>query len=210
MKLFCLSVLFTCLLTAGFNCQAQTSASESKISGTKCDLTSEDYAVYTSVVQNLGVPEDPEEAWSGKEILIADQTAQTSKDEIAWSGLGMRSRSDEKPKEETLADFRQKSSAKCTIETHFSDSSHYSLLQQQELDKTFEHGPRGWTDFYKKHPKAGGYWDFSRPGYDAKAQEAVLYVGHHCGGLCGTGHLFLLRKKDGNWKVVARSMLWIS
>jgi hypothetical protein len=109
-----------------------------------------------------------------------------------------------------MADFRQKYGDECEVEAHLSDSVPYSLVTRQELDKTFKRGPGGWNRFYKQHPRAAGYWDFSRPGYNPSEDEAVLYVGHYCGGLCGTGHLYLLRKSDGKWRVVGRSMLWIS
>ncbi len=72
-----------------------------------------------------------------------------------------------------------------------------------------KHGD-GWQEFYKNHPKAAGFWTFSRPGYNPARDEALLYVTHNCGWLCGTGHLYLLAKEDGRWKVKNRLFLWIS
>jgi hypothetical protein len=71
----------------------------------------------------------------------------------------------------------------------------------------------GWEGFYKKYPKSAGFWQFSRPGYNFTRDEALLYVGHSCGGLCGTGHLDLLsqqNEQNGQWTVKNRMMLWIS
>jgi|SRR5450432_1536009 len=42
--------------------------------GTSYELSAEDYAVYSALVRQLGGPEDPEEAWQGKEMLILDTT----------------------------------------------------------------------------------------------------------------------------------------
>jgi hypothetical protein len=65
-------------------------------------------------------------------------------------------------------------------------------------------------EFNKKYPRAAGYWEFSRPGYNTTHNEAIVYLANHCGGLCGTGNLVFLRKENGQWKVVRGRMLWIS
>lgn len=210
MKLFCSLALSLCFFATGIQSQAQPPGPEPGTNAANCELTADDYAIFTAVVQNLGAPEDPEEAWAGKEILIVRETAKTSKGDFAWSGWGMRSISTEKPRKGTIENFRERSSVVCAIEAQFADPHQYTLIQQDELDRIFKAGVPGWETFYKKYPKAAGYWSFSRPGFNRKIDEAVLYVGHSCGGLCGTGHLFLLRKQEGKWRVVARSMLWIS
>jgi hypothetical protein len=71
-------------------------------------------------------------------------------------------------------------------------------------------GAAGWKDYFKRYPKSSGYWSFSPVGYDTKGSEALVYVGHHCGGRCGTGQLELLAKENGHWIVKNRVMLWIS
>jgi hypothetical protein len=40
--------------------------------------------------------------------------------------------------------------------------------------------------------------------------QALVYIEHGCGGLCGTGHYVLLEKGVDGWKVIKRSMVWIS
>jgi hypothetical protein len=208
LTLLFLLVLFFVAASLG---QAQNNNSPQSGSGFKCALTTEDYAVFSALIDDLGKPEDPEEAWAGKEILIVDETTEPSDNVKSWgSGLGSRSNSNGKPATETFTDFLAKSSEKCHVDASFGDPKVYGLIQRQELDKYFKKGPRGWEGFYKQHRNAAGYWDFSRPGYDPKGEEAVLYVGHHCGGLCGTGHFYLLRKKHGKWRVENRVMLWIS
>jgi hypothetical protein len=83
------------------------------------------------------------------------------------------------------------------------------MVTQKEIDDIFPSHPDGWDEFYRKYPKAGGLWSVSRPGYNSKHDEAELYVSHSCGLLCGTGHLYLLAKENGLWKVKNRVMLWI-
>jgi hypothetical protein len=174
----------------------------------KCELTPEDYAVYAALVNGLGGPEDPEESWKGKQVLVADVTAASRDTKSHWGGWGFRSNSKAAPSHDTIADFERKARSSCALKPEYGDAMHYKLISKEELDKAFKEG--GWSDFYKKYPDAGGVWTFSRPGYNSARNEAVLSVSHACGELCGTGHLYFLTKLDGQWKVQNRLMLWIS
>lgn len=99
----------------------------------------------------------------------------------------------------------------CAVKPEFGDPNSYKIIARDEVDNFFKKGVgRGWQEFYKKYPKSAGFWQFSRPGYSSTRDEALLYVGHSCGGLCGTGHLYLLSKQSGKWTVKNRVMLWIS
>jgi len=39
---------------------------------------------------------------------------------------------------------------------------------------------------------------------------AYVEVGSVCGGLCGSGHLTALLRKDGKWTVIGEKATWIS
>lgn len=194
--------------------QGQNQATPNQQAEVRCDLTDTDYAVFTALIKGLGGPEDPEEAWAGKDLLILDVTREPGSS-ISDSGRmergwGFRSKSNDAPSHDTAVDFVAKSASKCLLSPRFVEGKPYSLLSEDVVIKTFKKGQDGWGKFYKLYPKAAGYWSFSRPGYNATGDEALVYVGHHCGWLCGTGHLYLLRKQDGNWAVMNRQMLWIS
>ena len=51
---------------------------------------------------------------------------------------------------------------------------------------------------------------FSRVTFDADMQRACFYAENVCGGLCGSGWMFLLQKKNGRWTTALKTMLWIS
>ena len=173
-----------------------------------CELTQDDYAVYVALITGLGRPEDPEEAWQGKEILIVGLTAAPADTKSHWGGWGFRSNSKAAPSPDTVVDFERKARGLCILKPQFGDPGSYKVVTQEELDRIFKGGQ--WGDFYKKYPQAGGVWTFSRPGYNPARNEAVLYVGHSCGSLCGTGHLYFLAKRNDQWTVQNRLMLWIS
>jgi hypothetical protein len=174
----------------------------------KCQLTLEDYAVYAALVDGLGGPEDPEEAWKEKQVFVQDVTGADRDLRSHWGRWGFRSKSKAAPGHDTVVDFERKARSSCALKPQSGDAMRYKLISKEELDKAFNGGDR--QGFYKKYPDAGGVWTFSRPGYNSARNEAVLSVSHWCGSLCGTGHLYFLARQNGQWKVRNRLMLWIS
>lgn len=197
-----LTVLFCYASVLG----AQKKAPQELKSG--CELTGDDYAVYAALIAGLGHPEDPEEAWQGKQILVVDHTAGPGDTKSHWGTWGFRSKSKAAPSHDTLVNFERKGRSSCVLKPEFSDAAPYKLITQQELADAFKEG--GWENFYRRYPEAGGVWTLSRPGYNSARSEAVLSVSHGCGLLCGTGHLYFLAKQNNEWVVVNRLMLWIS
>lgn len=195
--------LLLVLVTACFAIQSKPPAPE-------CVLSDEDYNVFSAVLDGLGRPEDPEEAWKNKEILVSDLTADPELTESEWGPWGFRSNSTAAPAKETEDAFKLRAHDLCRVEDKLHPAISHKMVNHSELANMFKKGADGWDKFYQLYPDAAGFWDFSSPGYNKARNEAVLYVGHHCGGLCGTGHLFFLVKEDGQWKVKNRLMLWIS
>jgi hypothetical protein len=189
-------------------------AGEKQKPATACELSDEDYAVFTAVLQGLGRPEDPEEEWKDKETLVVDVTGAGLLEPGQGSGWGFRSNSKAAPSAETRSDFDAKSKNECPLKENWGDTTLYKTFPHNEYRQLFDRKRLkkhdGWKEFYEKHPKAAGFWTFSRPGYNSDRDEALLYVAHNCGWLCGTGHLYLLAKKNGQWKVINRLFLWIS
>lgn len=207
-----IAVLF--FLSAALACPAQQSPREATTdSPATCELSEIDYAVYSALLDGLGGPEDPEEAWRAKEFLILDKTADVSGRNTDTRLWGFRSHSKQVPRKDTIADFTAKKADRCPLKSGFGDTKAYSVIPASEIDELFPKDPPkrdGWKTFYEKHSKSSGFWQFSRPGYNSAGDEALVYVSHSCGWLCGTGHLYLLSRQSGTWKVKNRLMLWIS
>jgi len=182
-----------------------------------CELTAADYAVCAALLQGLGGPEDPEESWRGKDFLLVDTTIaqqgslERGPKQARW---GFRSKSNDVPHDDTVSDFITKKADRCELEAGFGDAKSYTIVASAEIEGYFPKQPKhkkdGWQAFYEKHPNAGGFWSFSRPGFNTAGDEALVYVVHSCGWLCGTGHYYLLAKESDVWKVKNRVMLWIS
>jgi hypothetical protein len=190
--------------------QQKPSPTQSDKPNSVCKMTHEDYEVFSGLLDGLGGPEDPEEAWQGKEFLIISMTEAPGIIESQWGKWGFRSKSKAAPSAVTVKDFHKKAKLSCPLQQSLRTTHAYKFLADKELEAMFTLGSSGWEYFDQKFPNAGGFWSFSSPGYNEQHTEALLSVSHSCGGLCGTGHLYLLRKENGKWKVKNRLMLWIS
>lgn len=58
----------------------------------------------------------------------------------------------------------------------------------------------GWQGFRRRFPDSGGYLQFSVVSFDAARQHAMVYMAHHCGGLCGGGVHHLLERDGDKWR----------
>ena len=67
-----------------------------------------------------------------------------------------------------------------------------------------------WARFYKKYPNSSGIVFFSNVGFNERHDQAFVYVGRSCGGLCGAGEYVLLNKVNGQWVVKDEQDLWVS
>lgn len=199
-----------CLIVAAIGAARTSSGAQLNPKAQDCALSPEDYGVYSAVLLNRGRPEDPEEQWDDKPDMIIEDVTEAGKDGDS-NGWGFRSASRQRPNRETVDHFNLRRSSSCHLKPELDAAIPYRILSEQEIEGYFKKkGIRGWKDFYKKYPKSSGFWSFSPVGYNDEGTEALIYVGHHCGGLCGTGHLYLVAKENGHWIVKNRLMLWIS
>lgn len=66
------------------------------------------------------------------------------------------------------------------------------------------------SDFEARFPNNLGYFVVSRIGLNLNKTEALLYIDHFCGGLCGGGEYVLMRKVNGVWLVADQLGTWVS
>lgn len=62
----------------------------------------------------------------------------------------------------------------------------------------------------RQFPGAIGMISFSRVGIDSRLDEAIVATSFVCGGLCGSGNRYVLRKRQGRWEVVNKWGVWVS
>lgn len=57
---------------------------------------------------------------------------------------------------------------------------------------------------------ANGIISLSRVGFDRTLHEAIVSTSFVCGGLCGEGWIYILKKQHGVWRVVEEHWTWVS
>jgi len=101
-----------------------------------------------------------------------------------------------------------------SLERRFDIRVKYELLDDQKCEQMFGKGvealDKGWDSYWKQHPHSTGLLTLSRVAFNSDPGEAVLFASEVCGGLCGYGYLFRLRKDQGAWKIIEERFLWIS
>jgi hypothetical protein len=120
---------------------------------------------------------------------------------------------------ETLQDYEQKNKTSVALEEKFQLKVPIILISAIERDQIFlvaDAGkqeipnPKGLDEFHRLYPKSQGFMTLSRIGFNPNKTQALLYIGNLCGGLCGTGQLFLLVKEGNSWKIQSVATLWVS
>jgi hypothetical protein len=95
-----------------------------------------------------------------------------------------------------IDDYVAKDKRKLVLERKF-DLLQYALMGTLEI-----------STIRRQSPSASGLpfnssviFDVSAVGFNQDGSRGLVYVGHHCGSLCGGGQYHLLVKKDGRWQV---------
>lgn len=81
-------------------------------------------------------------------------------------------------------------------------------MSTDSLPRTFQMD--FWKGFHDRYPGTAGFVQATRAVVSHDARRALIYIEHHCGGLCGSGDLHLLHFGDGQWRLESSYRLWIS
>jgi hypothetical protein len=170
-----------------------------------CVLSAESYAVYDAVLKDFGVHQYPGR-FDRPNLVVLDVAKGSGVSESFW-----RANKRLAPARDTLSAFNNLIGSSCRMEPPPESLIRYKLISEGELRTIFMPGvEQGWSKFYKMYPQSNGYWDFSPVGFNNVGNQALIYVGHHCGGLCGTGYFVVLQKKGDHWAVTSDSISWVS
>jgi hypothetical protein len=114
-----------------------------------------------------------------------------------------------------IAAYNELSKKTWLLQRSFELEIPYQLVAAVDLEAFFKSDLKrgGWPGFYQQYPDSGGYIELSAVGFNDDKTVAVLYIGHHCGMLCGGGQFHVLQKKDGKWQPLkwqGTSCSWVS
>jgi hypothetical protein len=155
---------------------------------------------------------------SVKRYVIAAETNSVAKNAFIGYRTGITGSGATRPEvdEETSTDFDSKNKEVFKLADKFILPVPYSLATETELRRIFDGNQEGklnmegWDNFYKKYPGASGAISFSRVGFNAKKDQALLYVARQAGFVNGSGRFFVLSKRDNTWKIEKEVILWLS
>lgn len=115
---------------------------------------------------------------------------------------------------ELMLDFVSKNMRSWTLEAEKLQTERKIILESPEkLEKAFDGegtSSSGWNAFYAKYPESDGQTVVSRPGFNKKQTEALVYIAGMHDFLCAEGNLYHLKKTDSNWQLSDIIPLWIS
>ena len=160
----------------------------------------EEYAVYSALLAN---------AQNGNALLVQNRTESSyrydgSGDEAKYIKENLPSETSE----ETLNDFKQIDRQQKELNQRFVVNRTYILVTQEERHNGFANRA-GRDAFFQKYPGARDVILLSRVGFNKNLDEALVYSWRYCGGLCGGGGFYLLRKQNGVWSI-KQNKTWIS
>jgi hypothetical protein len=110
-----------------------------------------------------------------------------------------------------ISDYVKANAKPSLLQPRIKVGAPYRLIIADELRSTIQ--TAGWEGFYQRYPDSGGWMELSAVGFNVNKTVAVVYMGHHCGPLCGGGGFHVLEKKDGKWVAVdwkGSSCAWAS
>jgi len=148
------------------------------------DLEAEEYAVYSALI---------EEALPVELVVINDRTAPTAEPHYL-SGMSLK---------ETYESYKAKDERSYSLERRFDLKVKYELVSSNEDIMLLM------TKFAAWHPRGRGCLLFSRVGLNREKTEALVYVRvYRTPDARADG--YLLKKKNGTWKVKRARHLWIA
>jgi hypothetical protein len=163
------------------------------------NIEAEEYAVYSALVRLNPIGYN-----LGSSFVVREQT-------VADLDMFERTLDNVHRLPSSLVDsYRSRNAASYTLGPNLNIEQDYVMMPQEVFDEVLLKKGSRWTDFEAKYPGASGFVVFSRVGFNADGDEALVDMGYRCGDLCGAGGLYILVKEDGNWKLQEELMVWQS
>ncbi len=112
--------------------------------------------------------------------------------------------------QEAVRDYQEKNRQPHAVEPNHPQGKPYVVVPKAAIDQALSTPDEtfGWKSFNRRYPNAGGFIQVSAVGFNRDRSKAVVYVGHHCGGLCGGGRMFFLERHDDAWRVTPVIRCW--
>jgi hypothetical protein len=164
-------------------------------------ISADEYAVYDAVIDDIffdiKVTSDVGSKLRVKLLAIGDRTVVYPRQEL---GPDQNLGSVIAPllHQEMFADYRTRNQQPATLTRSFNIKIEYVLVGSPESFRALYERQNGRLDSV----------NLSRVGFNNAHTEALVYLGHSCGGECGEGFALFLLKEGGVWKVNKKDVLY--
>jgi len=196
---------------AGDQSPRQAGDQSKRQAGDQSNISAEEYAIYAAVLRNMfagdRVTFDTQE--KVKLLVIEDRTVSEHFNAAAGENETERLKQIFSPpiSQEIIDDFVAKNAKSHKLTNSLDLKLKYTLIPKEKI-KPITGLPS--DEFYRQFPNSGGYIALSRVGFNANSDQALAYMQHVCGGVCGSGHYLLLVKNNGGWVVQKSLVAWES
>jgi hypothetical protein len=199
---FLIAILIPALLVTSIG------LAQSRQTADQPNISAEEHAIYAAVIDKIFAGDKVSLDSTVRMLVIVDQTMSTP------SALGVRKRLKRafSPaiSQETIENYVVKNAKSYQLTTSLDLKLKYTLVPKEKTDQIFKSGVNGWDEFYRQFPNSRGIISLSRAGFDSSGKQAIVYVAHSCGGLCGAGYYLSLVKKGNEWIVQKSFVAWVS
>jgi len=197
---------------AGDQSPRQAGDQSKRQAGDQSKIAAEEYAIYGAVIRNMfaGDRVTFDTQAKVKLLVIEDRTVSEHFNAAAGENEKERLKQIFSPpiSQETIDDYVTKNAKSHQLTKSLDLKLKYTLIPNEKIKRIFTGLPS--DEFYRQFPDSGGYIALSRAGLNASSDQALAYMEHVCGGLCGSGHYLLLVKKNKEWVVQKQFVAWES
>jgi len=196
---------------AGDQSPRQAGDQSKRQAGDQSKIAAEEYAIYGAVIRNMfaGDRVTFDTQAKVKLLVIEDRTVSEHFNAAAGENEKERLKQIFSPpiSQEIIDDYVAKNAKSRQLTNSLDIKLKYTLIPKEKI-KPITGLPS--DEFYRQFPDSGGYIALSRVGFNANSDQALAYMQHVCGGLCGSGHYLLLVKKNKEWVVQKQFVAWES
>jgi hypothetical protein len=179
------------------------------------DSDAEHYKIYSLVLTEYFAKAKVQHIVVGEQTLLEFPPIMTAMTQFGDTMKKIR----ETAAKETLEDYTEKNRTPVILRGMFATIAPVLLISASERDTIFEikgdgkkktANPEGMKELQRLYPGSPGLSNLSRIGFNKSVDEALVYIGNICGGLCGSGRFFFLVKERGSWKIKLSATTWVS
>lgn len=178
-----------------------------------------EYEIYSTIINNKEIN------WTNKNTILVIRNVELGDDsnellnylkadqELILSGFfddeSVKKYETDQNYQDALLGLLKTSTQKIKIKSFINPVFNLKSINKRKFISFLKQDPnRGWNQINRQY-QSNWVVEFSEVSFSGN--YAAVYYGYHCGGLCGSGQLLVLEKKESaNWVVISTINLWMS